>query len=157
MRTIPDLLAEQADLAGLPDADLELIAGCATNVVFKAGETLAREGEPAETFFVVRAGQVALDVAAPGAGPLRLLTLGPGELVGWSWLIPPHRWSSDVVAVAEVHAVLIDAACLRGKCEADPALGYRLMQRFAHITAERLQSTRLQLLDLYEARDARDA
>lgn len=151
MRAIRDLLAEQADLAGLPDSDLELMAGCGVNIVCSPGETLAREGDPAETFLVIRAGRVALDVEAPGRGALRMLTLGPGELVGWSWLVPPYRWSADVVAVDEVHAVQIDAACLRRKCDEDTALGYRLMQRVAHLTAQRLQTTRLQLLDLYAA------
>ena len=154
-RTIRDLLAGQADLAGLPDADLDVIAGCGRNVVVPVGELLAAEGAPADTCFVLRAGRVGLEVRAPGIGSVRLLTLGPGEVLGWSWLVPPHRWTADARALEEVRAVRLDGACLRTKCEQDPALGFHLAQRMAHVTAERLAATRLQLLDLY-ARDARD-
>jgi hypothetical protein len=76
-------------------------------------------------------------------------TLESGDIVGWSWIFPPHRWVYDVDVLERAHLVVIDAGCLREKCDADPAFGYRVMKRFAQVVAERLAATRLRLLDLY--------
>ena len=152
--TIRDLLADQPVLRGLEEDDLDLMAGCGRNDVVEPGVFLAREGEPADQFFVVRAGRVALEVHAP-TGPLLIETVGPGDLVGWSWIFPPYRWVYDVEALERARLVVIDAACLRDKCNADPAFGYRVMKTFAQVVAERLQATRLRLLDLYGTGDAR--
>jgi CRP/FNR family transcriptional regulator, cyclic AMP receptor protein len=149
-QSIRELLAAQPVLAALEPGDLDLMATCAHLAVVAAGASLAREGEPAEQFFVLRAGRVALEIAAP-AGPLIVETLEAGDLVGWSWIFPPHRWVYDVVAVDQVRVVVIDAGCLRQKCDAEPAFGYRVMQRFAAVVAQRLAATRLRLLDLYGA------
>jgi CRP/FNR family transcriptional regulator, cyclic AMP receptor protein len=151
MRSIEDLIATMPTFAGLEPKWLELIAGCGLNRTFAAGEHLAREGEVADTFFVVRHGRVALEVDAPGRGALMIATLGEGSVVGWSWLFPPYRWSFDARALERVRVVSFDGACLRGKCESDKGLGFELMQRFAAVMLERLQSTRLQLLDVYGA------
>ena len=72
-----------------------------------------------------------------------------GEVFGWSWLFPPYRWHFDVQALDLTRALVFDGQCLRAKCEADHDLGYALMQRFAQVIVQRLQATRLQLLDLY--------
>jgi CRP/FNR family transcriptional regulator, cyclic AMP receptor protein len=149
MRTIDQVLGELPTFAGLDPGYLEFIAGCGANRVFEAGERLAREGDPANSFFVIRHGRIALEVAAPGRGELMIETLGEGAVVGWSWLFPPYRWSFDARAMEQTRAVAFDGACLRGKCEQDKALGYELMQRFAAVMLDRLQATRLQLLDLY--------
>lgn len=149
MQTIRDLLAEQPLLADLPAGDHDLIAGCGQNVHVSAGRHLFREGEPADVFYLVRSGRVAIEVARSAGQPLVVSTAGPGSLVGWSWLFPPYRWHLDARAVDEVSAIALDGACLRGKCESDNALGYRLMQRFAQLAVDHLQAARLQLLDLY--------
>jgi CRP-like cAMP-binding protein len=128
---------------------LELIAGCARNRVFAAGEQLMREGEPADDFYVIRRGDVALETYVPQRGALTIETLHDGDLVGWSWLVPPYRTTFDARALVETHAVSFDGACLRGKCEADHDLGYELMTRFTAVIVERLQATRLRLLDVY--------
>ena len=121
--------------------------------MFAAGTFLAREGETADRFYVVRQGKVALELHAP-TGPLLIETLGAGELVGWSWLFPPYRWTFDVEAIDQTRVTTIESACLRAKCESDPAFGYRLMQRFAQVIVDRLQATRFRLLDLYGNADA---
>ena len=149
MRTLDALIVESPVFEGLDQDQLELIAGCAGNAVFAAGERLFREGDPADTFFLLRHGLVALDAYVPNRGQLTVETVGPGEIVGWSWLLPPYRWHFTGRAVDLVRAVQFDGACLRGKCEDDPALGYELMGRFAQVLIERLQWTRLRLLDVY--------
>jgi CRP/FNR family transcriptional regulator, cyclic AMP receptor protein len=149
MRTIDQLIAETPTFAGLAAEHLELIAGCAWNEHVEAGTRLLREGDPAERFYLIRHGVVALEIEAPGSGPLVIQTLYEGEVVGWSWLFAPHRWAMDGRAVASCSLVAFDGACLRGKCDADHELGYQLMSRFAANVIDRLQTTRLQLLDVY--------
>ncbi len=154
IKSIRDLLAAQPVLLDLEPADIDLMAGCARNQVFEAGTFLAREDEQANHFFIVREGKVALELQAP-TGSLVIETIGSGDLVGWSWLFPPNRWTFDVEALTITRAVVIDATCLRDKCEADTAFGYRVMKRFAQVIVDRLQVTRVRLLDLYGSGDAR--
>jgi CRP-like cAMP-binding protein len=147
--SIDELLAALPTFAGLDPAYLELIAGCGSNRVFEPGASIAREGDPADSFFVVRHGRVALETAAPARGELVIETLGEGAVVGWSWLFPPYRWSFDARALETTRTIAFDGACLRGKCEADHDLGYELMRRFSANILDRLQATRLRLLDVY--------
>lgn len=149
MQTIRDLLDEHPLFAGLDAADLDLLAGCGLITHFAAGQPIAREGQPADLFFVLRSGRAAIEVNVPGRAPLVIATAGPGEVLGVSWLFPPYRFAFDAVALEGTSAIALDAACLRGKCEADPRLGYALMVRFARLLRDELQATRLRLLDVY--------
>lgn len=149
IKSIADLLAAHPLFAGLDPAITDLLAGCARNVHFAAGAYLFRADDPADTFYLLRGGDVALELRMPGRGRLTVQTLHPGEVVGASWILPPYRWRFDARAIAEVRATSLDAACLRAKCDADPHIGYDVMKRFLPIVAERLQTTRLRLLDLY--------
>ena len=149
MKSIPELLSEHAFFAGLPPDTLELIAGCGHNVHFRADTRLLSEGEPADVFYVLRRGKVAIEVDTPRRGSLVIETVGPGELLGVSWLLPPYRWTFNARAVESTGAIEVDAACLRGKCDDDPALGYEMFKRFAGLVRGRLQASRLQLIDVY--------
>jgi CRP-like cAMP-binding protein len=149
MQTIDQLIAQAPVFAGLEPVQLELVAGCAVNEHVEAGALLLREGDPANRFFLIRRGSVALEVHAPGRGALTIETLAAGEAVGWSWLFAPYRWQLDARALEPCDLIGFDGACLRGKCEADHELGYELMRRFAANLVDRLQATRLQLLDVY--------
>jgi CRP/FNR family cyclic AMP-dependent transcriptional regulator len=149
LRGIDDLLASHELFAGLDRSTVALLTGCASNVVFEGGKTLFKEGEGADRFWIIRRGRVAVEVNSPGAGQLTIETLGDGAVVGWSWLVPPYRWRFDAVAQEPVHAVEFDVGCLRTKMDSDPLTGYQLMSRFVPIIVDRLQATRLRLLDLY--------
>lgn len=149
MQSLDELLGESPVFAGLEPAWLELIAGCAKNVVFSKGDPLFREGDPADTFYLVRRGRVALSTHLPARGEVLIETIDPGEVIGWSWLFEPYRWHFDAVAACDVGAVAFDGECLRGKCQSDHELGHALMLRFAHVMIDRLQHTRMRLLDLY--------
>jgi CRP/FNR family cyclic AMP-dependent transcriptional regulator len=149
METIAELLGRHPFFAGLGSDAMELVAGCAVNVHFAAGESIFAEGEPASRFFVIRHGRVALEVHSPGRGGLIMDSMEAGEVLGWSWLVPPYRYFADARAVTPVSATALDGACLRGKCEADPELGYRLLTRVTAVMYQRLQSSRVRLLDLY--------
>src|SRR4051794_10102991 len=148
MQTLDQIVAESPVFAGLDQERLELIAGCGHIEAVEAGTWLWREGDAAQTFYLLRRGRVALTTHVPGRGDVTIETLEPGEVIGWSWLFPPHTWHFDVRAVEDAGVVAFDGACLRGKCDADPAFGYELMQRFAQVMIHRLQQTRTRLLDV---------
>jgi CRP/FNR family transcriptional regulator, cyclic AMP receptor protein len=149
MRALDELLADVPALAGLTEEQRELIAGCARNTVFESGEYLMREGEPADTFYVIRHGTAAIETFVPARGPATLETLHEGDLLGWSWLIPPYRTAFDVRALETVRALGFDGACLRGKAADDAVLGRALLECFMPVVVERLQATRMRLLDFY--------
>ncbi len=134
------------------DLDPELgkfIAGCARNSHFEPGAYLFHEGEPAREFYIVRHGEVALEIASPGCKPLVLGTMHDGEIVGASWLVAPYRWNAAARAQTHVRAIGFDVECLRPKCEEDPRIGYQLLKRFASVMVNRLMAAHLQLLDIY--------
>jgi len=149
VRTIEDELAEIPFFDGIDSATISLLAGCARNVKFGYDDRLFTAGDPAQVFYVIRHGTVALEAFVPARGPVLIDTIGAGEVLGWSWLFPPYRWHFDGRVVDGVRATAFDAVCLREKADADPVLGYDLMGRFAQIAIERLQATRLRLLDVY--------
>ena len=149
MQTIEQLLAEAKAFNGMSNEHLELIAGCARNTTFTDGQYLMREGDPANTFFVIRQGRVAMEIFVPERGGVTIETIDDGDLLGWSWLVPPFRQHLDARAIGNVHTVAFDAACLRGKADEDAELGYELMRRFIPVIVERLQATRVRLLDVY--------
>ena len=147
--SLAGILAVQPFLQGLDPQHVALIVGCASNVRFDPGEFVFRAGEEANQFYVVRSGRVSVEVMAPHRGAITIETVGDGELLGWSWLIPPFHWHFDARALNITRAIALDARCLRNKCEAEPAFGYELLKRFSQIMEQRLEATRLQLLDLY--------
>lgn len=149
MESLEHILEEHPFFHGLDKKYIQLIVGCASNVRFNAGEFLFREGEEANQFYILRPGKVALEIFVPERGPITIETVGEGQILGWSWLIPPHYWHFNARAVELTRAIALDGKCLRNKCEEDHDLGYELLKRFAHIVEMRLQATRLQLLDVY--------
>jgi CRP-like cAMP-binding protein len=149
METLDALLSKHPFFQGLREEYLTLVAGCGSNVHYEAGRVLFREGEKADRFWAIRQGSVSVEVHAPHRGPIVVQTVGEGEILGWSWLFPPYLWQFDARARESVRATAFDGACLRGKCDDDPALGYELMKRLARVVSRQLEATRLQLLDLY--------
>ena len=152
MEGIEQILKEHPFFAGFAPERSSLVAGCARNHRFDAGQYLFREGEAADEFYLIRHGRVALEIVAPGQPSIIFATLGEGEIVGASWLVPPYRWIFDARASELTRAIGIDAACLRGKCDADHDLGYEMMKHFLPVLVKRLHATRLQLLDVYGKR-----
>lgn len=149
MENLGKVLEEHPFFKGLEQPYIELVTGCAANVKFEAGQYLCREGEEANCFYIIRSGKVALEIYAAELGSLVIDTLTEGDVLGWSWLIPPYNWHFDAKAVELTRVISLDGKCLRTKCESDHNLGYELLKRFTHIIEQRLQTTRLQLLDLY--------
>src|SRR5215472_17936616 len=149
MQTLEAILAGHPFFEGFEARYMQLITGCASNVRFEAGEYIFHEDEAASHFYVVREGKVALEVFAAQRGAITIETIEAGEVLGWSWLFPPYRWHFSARALQETRAIALDGVCLRSKGETDHDLGYELAMRVARILMERLQATRLQLLDVY--------
>jgi CRP-like cAMP-binding protein len=149
MQTLEALVVESPIFEGMAPEHLELIAGCAKNVRFAPGEQVFREGEAADTFYLVRHGEVSIEIWVPGRGAVRIDTRGEGEVVGWSWLMAPYRWHFDARALDTVRALAFDGECLRGKLADDHELGFQLLSRFSTILVEQIEQTRLRLLDVY--------
>ena len=146
---IPHVLAEHALFEGLDQLQMAAVCRLAEERHFAKDRPILREGGAAQHFFVIRTGRAALEVSRPGKAAVTLQTLGPGEVLGWSWLVPPFTWHFDARALDEVQTIAFDAVGLRALMDQDHDLGYRLARHFLTLTTGRLQAARVQLLDLY--------
>ena len=149
MKMLDVVLADHPFFKGLEPQQLLFLAGCASNVRFEQEDFLYREGDEANNFFVIREGKVAIEAFSPKRGAITIQTLTNGDVLGWSWLFPPYHVHFGARAIELTRAISLDGKCLRKKCEEDHDLGYELMKRFSAVMIQRLQATRLQLLDLY--------
>lgn len=147
--TIEPYLAEHSLFRDLSPEYVTLVSGCASKVRFTAGERIFRQGEEADRCYLIRHGKVSVEICSPTNGPVTIQTLGPGEVLGWSWLFPPYRWHFDARATESSTAIALDGKCLRGKCDKDPKLGYDLMKRLSALIHARMQAARLQIMDIY--------
>jgi CRP/FNR family transcriptional regulator, cyclic AMP receptor protein len=142
-------VGEHPFLQGIHQKHVESIAECARNARFEQGQLIFHEGDPAEQFYLIREGLVSIQFVIPHRGLTTVQSVGEGEVLGWSWLFPPYRWHFDARAQQPTRALAFDAECLRAKCERDHDLGYEVFRRFMQVVTERMEATRLQLLDMY--------
>jgi CRP/FNR family cyclic AMP-dependent transcriptional regulator len=152
METLEHIIADHPFFKGLESYYTTLLTGCAANARFRGGTYIFKEGEEANQFYLIRSGKVSLELFAPQRKPIVIETLAEGDVLGWSWLFPPYLWKFHAHATVETRAIILDGKCLRGKCEQNHDLGYEVLKRFSAITAQRLNATRMQLLDVYGAR-----
>jgi len=149
MEATYELLSSQPFLAGLTPAQLDKLSYWTRKSTFHAGTRLFEEGQRADRFWLLREGHVTLDTHVPGQGTQIVETLGPHAVLGWSWLFPPYRWHFSASAVETTLAVELDGPGVRELCARDHELGYELMRRFVEVVVQRMQATRVRLLDLY--------
>lgn len=136
-------------LAGLSEEHMSKIASCAWGDRFEEGEYLFREAEIADRCFLISAGRLALELDGGQRGIIRTSTIGAGDVAGFSWLFPPHRYGESGRVVEPIEATVLDGDALRQMKIEDHDFGYELMMRFASVMVTILQNTRLQLLDVY--------
>ena len=134
---------------GLAPRLVDVLGGMARFCEHPAGAWLAMQGDPATEFHLVLEGRFAIEVAAAGRDPLVIATVHAGEVVGWSWMLAPHVWHFDVLALDHTRTIAIDGPALRAACRADHELGHEVNHRLARVIATRLEATRLQLVDMY--------
>ena len=155
MNATSELLGGHRLFAGFPPGLLAELAARSHVQELETDDVLFRSGEPAERFYLVQRGRIALDVVGHGGAPLTVDSYGPGSLVGLSWLVPPYVWYLDARATEPTTVLSLDAVFVRQSCDDDPRLGYLLLQRVTHDLYERMQSARVRLLDVYGSAGAR--
>jgi CRP/FNR family cyclic AMP-dependent transcriptional regulator len=149
-----DLLALHDFAADLPAAGLHRLAACGRCVYHPTGHRLTREEGPADRFWLVRSGGVAIDFHVPGRGDIVVERLGADSVVGWSWLLPPYRWRFGAIVSEDIRALEFDGPRVRALIDREPEFGRQLQSRFLTVMADRLQAARHRLLQLYAvARD----
>jgi CRP/FNR family transcriptional regulator, cyclic AMP receptor protein len=140
-------LAGHRFLRDMPAPHLAFLAEVTSLVTVPAGHRFFEAGGVAKRFWLIRAGQIAVDLRAPGDGRAIIETLGRGDMLGVSWFFRPFQWQFGAVAVQPAELFECDAAAVRGRCEADPGFGYEFTRRMIMVVAKHLQATRIQLLD----------
>lgn len=136
---------EHSFFEGLSTEQLATLSGLAARVEFEAGESILRQREKADRFYLVESGRVSLDYELPHQRRIQIQEIEPGEALGWSWLVPPNEWQFSATAIDRVTASVFRVADLRGFFAREPALGYALMERAAQALLARLQATRHKL------------
>lgn len=144
METLEPILKKHPFFKDLQQEYLDFIVGCASNVVFKERQLIMKENEPADKFYLIREGMVAIQIT----NNITIQTLQSGDILGWSWLIPPYKYRFNCKAVEKVRAIALDGKCLREKCEKNHDLGYELLKRLTVVFTQRLEATRKQIVSL---------
>ena len=152
MSTTLETLAAQPFFAGLSDSWLERLAGHAYEVTLEPGHRLFHEHERGDAFWLICSGEIALDCTVPGGDPVAVRSAGPGDVVGWSWIFPPHQWDFGAVVANHTSAVEFDAAGVRRLMDDDDALSRQLSTRFVRVVMDGLREVRQNLPDLYRSR-----
>ena len=138
-------------LRGMADGHLAVLSRVCWVAPVRQGHLLFAEGDTAHRFWLIRSGHVALDLQAPGERQLIVETLGQGDLLGLSWLVPPYQWQFSATAVQDTMTFEFNADAVRAACESDAGLGYQLLRRVMSTASSRLQATRIRMLDIYAA------
>ena len=141
--------------SGLDPATQTRLAGLARLFEAEPGKELFREGDSAELFGVVARGRVALRTHVPERGDFTILTIEPGDVFGWSSLVPPNRSTSTGVAIEAVKAIVFEVPALRAALREDAPLAQAIYPRLLVAVNRRLNATRVQLLDLFAAEQVR--
>ena len=135
-------VALHPSLAGMNHEDLAMLTDCAMVVHFAAGQIIFREGEPANRFYLIESGRVVLESNGPESNPMVIDSIGAGDLLGWSWIFPPHVWHFTARAVKPTAAIFFYGTILREYCERNHSLGYELFKRMSAVMVKRLQAAR---------------
>lgn len=132
-------------LEGLSQQHVHALSALAIPVHYSAGETVFKEGDLADRFYLINEGAMLLQSEGAGEDKIEIQQLRAGDVLGWSWLFEPHAWQYDAVAMAPTSATFFYGTWLRDQCEQDPKLGYEIMKRIARVVIARLQATRKSL------------
>ena len=146
MKTIEATLAEHPFFQGLDPKHLHVAAHGAVEDKFDVHVYIFNEVEKAGKFYVLRKGKVALEGVSPSDELVTIDTLEAGDILGWSWLVPPYHWQYSARVIEPVQVIVLDGVYLREKCEEDHDFGYELVKRVMQAIANRLQTARTRML-----------
>lgn len=151
MISMAEALAVHHFLDGLHPDFLAHLAEVARFVEFQSGQFILRQGALASEFYLIRSGKVTVELFSGEGGPVVIQTLSEGDVLGWSWLIPPYHWKFDARAVESTQAIVLDGNILKKAFQEFPAFGFEILQRFTRVISDRLEAERLKLVNLYAA------
>jgi CRP/FNR family transcriptional regulator, cyclic AMP receptor protein len=140
-----DLLRAQPFFEGLSDWQLERLAMHAQRSMFHAGNRVFREADEADRMWLIVTGRVAVITDVPGRGEVVIDTLGPGAVLGWSWLVPPYRWRFSATAIETTLTVELDGSSVRELCHNDLGLGFQVALAVIRVVTDRLEAIRRRL------------
>ena len=135
---------------GLDSNFIKFLANHTVVRQIKKGDVLFHQGKHADKFYLLRSGQVSLQVPALMGPALEIQVVGEDQLVGWSWLIPPYQWNFLARAIEDSNLLEFDGATILSHCEEDPKFGYELYKRFATMMSERLNAARQKMMDQWD-------
>jgi CRP-like cAMP-binding protein len=147
---IEDYLSSQTFFHELDDRFLKILSNSSAVLEIKKGDALFHQGEYADKFYLLRNGQVSVQVPALVGPTLEIQALSKDQILGWSWLIPPYRWHFQARAVDDSELLEFDGRAILVHCEEDPKFGYELLKRFAGLMSERLDAARQKMMDQWD-------
>lgn len=145
--SILEYLAGHPTFRDLDPEQIAVLAAHGSEQNLARGETLFKQDDDARRFYILRSGRVRVEIPSLYGPPLEVQSLGPDEILGWSWLIAPYRWTFAAIAETDSRLLVFDGESLLGHCEKDPAFGYALMKRFTALMSERLHAARLRMME----------
>ena len=149
METFEEMIVNHPFWAGLNLHHFDLLKKCATFQRFDVGQSIFQEGGHADNFYLIQKGRVTLHAFVPGRGAVTVQTVSGGDALGWSWLFPPHQWHFSAHSSDPTEAIVFGAKLLRDEAEQNHDFGYELTKRVSKMLLQRLQETRLLLVNFY--------
>lgn len=146
-KKISSYLAKQKLFHGMSSEFIEFLAGCASEKHLRRGDVLFRHGERADRFYLLRSGRITIEVPAITGPSLEVQSLGPGEVLGWSWVIPPYKWMFQTRAEEPTDLLEFDGNAVLDRCEQEPRFGYEVLKRFSSLMSERLEASRRKMME----------
>ena len=144
---IAEYLRSHTIFSDLDPAHIEVLASHAREQMFNSGDLLFRQDEPAESFYILLAGSIQVEVPSIIGPALIVQSLGADDVLGWSWLIPPYKWTFEAKADHESKVLIFDGKALLAYCEKHSDFGYVLMKHFAGLMSQRLHAARIKMMD----------
>jgi len=157
METLKQLLAQHPFLTGLDQRHLGPLAALASHKSFQPLQMIFHEGDPANECYLICKGKVGIETVLLGCDGIRIETLGAGDVLGWSWLLPPYQLHYSARAMEPTQVIALDGKVLRARCEEDHDLGYEIMKRFALVIVQRLAATRARSLKFPDPTPAKES
>lgn len=144
---IEKVLVDAPAFSGLGDEYARRLAEHGKEIEIANGEVLFRSGEPAKSFFLLVDGEISIEIPAVSGPTLRVQRLTPVRVLGWSWLLPPFKWSFNAKGERDSKLIAFDGEAVLEACEADPAFGYEVIKRFSGLMAERLDAAHRRMME----------
>ena len=142
-----EYLSTHEFFSGFSDDNLKFLCECSSTREIKKGQILFRQGENAGKFYVVRNGRISIQMPAIMGPNLEIQALGKDQVLGWSWLISPYKWSFQAMAEEDSELLMFDGTAILARCEQEPKFGYELLKKFAALMSMRLDAARQKMMD----------